>query len=192
MTLPKRSILYVPAAHVKYVKSQGAKWDPKNCVLYIEGEIPPSLADYLERTPRTRDYTLEVVPSCPICHCRMELRSSSKHPDFWGCSMYFSPKKCKGYRAIDEEQSSSRTDIPDGADEAERIAEQTRPPIGLTGAQTRVIAALTRHISNSDDALRWLSKSKVGLGHRVPLALMAGVEGCNEVEAFIERTFNAQ
>ncbi|GEM_PF-2365743 len=191
MTIPKRSILYVPAAHVKYAKSQGAKWDAKKRVFYFDGDVPPSLADYLEHTPRNRDYTLEVFPSCPLCHCRMELRSSPKRPDFWGCSMYSSPRNCKGYRPVGDEKTSIPPDSTEVENEATCAAERS-PPNGIKDAQTRVIVALARHISNGDDLLRWLSNNKVGLGHRVPLALMAKVEGCDEVEAFIERTFTVR
>ncbi len=197
MTKPIRRILRVPAAHVDYAKSLDAKSDPKNRVMYIDGEVPPGLADYAERPPRNRDYTLEVSPSCPLCSCKMELRSSVKGRDFWGCSMYLSPKKCKGYRAIEDQDITG--------DEVRRTADgtiRTNPSIGpteldhepssLLDAQTRVINSLTRYLRDASDVVPWLSTSKVGLGYRVPLELMVGVEGCDEVAVFIERTFGAK
>lgn len=175
-----RTDLDVPKAHYEYAKRLGAKCDPNLGTLYILGEIPPGLASYAPKQQRTRDFAQEIVPSCPVCASRMDLRTV-RDDLIWGCTRY----SCRGRLTVDSAAVIHLQDRP-----SRRQAPPDRTPTAkqaLRIQQALVLQHLLRHVHNEKSALAWLSSVKVGIQYRKPLELMDTEKGCQEVIEFIAK-----
>ena len=178
-----QTILRIPAAHRKYAVETGARNDPEQRVWYVNGEIPPTLADYVPTTRRARDYTQETVPSCPSCG-RAMIWIDADIP-FWGCSRYRNVG-CRGNRrAAHMPQAASRLASPEtGSNDVVCTSTRVRQ-IHLT----RILSQLHQHLESNDRILHWLNENRVEFKDQSALDIMGTREGFRRVEKFIIETF---
>lgn len=182
--MPKRTILVIPRAHRRYAEAHGAVYDPVEGVWYIEGEVPAELSDYVVNAPRSRDFTREIVPSCPVCNSRMTLRAGKKTGDFWGCTKF---PRCKGTRSIDYDPVS-----PVWKDPAKTAIPKPQPALSddVICQVGRVVDLLERCIPDRKRAEDWLKCKRVSFGNHTAIELMKTVRGCAQVEKLLRDSFD--
>jgi len=178
-----QTILWIPTAHRRYAQENGAKYDAKQSVWYVDGAIPAPLADYVALAPRARDYTKETVPNCPACGHAMVWINSNK--PFWGCSDYKN-SGCSGSRQGDYLLHSRAAPVTAGtvANNATSTSTFVRS-IHLT----RILSLLHRCLDREDRVLIWLNENRVEFRGKNALELMGTTEGLRLVEKFIVEAF---
>jgi len=178
-----QTILWIPIAHRKYAAANGAKYDFRQHVWYIDGEIPSSLAKYVLRTRRTRDVTKETVPNCPNCGRAMVWIDADK--PFWGCPRY---------RHADCQGSYQMDCLPPAAT---RLAAFTALPSDAACTSTlmrgihltRILSLLHPRLESNEKILIWLNEARVEFRDKTALELMETKEGFRRVEEFIIEAF---
>lgn len=193
-----RTYLIVPRDAIEYAIRYGAILDKTRYQLYVEGEVPHELMNFLERAPKPSAARL-VAPNCPICGSGMDLIKETKSGAwFYGCSSYLT-KGCRG--TIGYEDHLRRRGISDDLTPIgvlTRKACESRPRDASTSKRltespdlvqaVKVIAELGVHVLGGRPALeRWLDTPKRSLSGQKPLQVMRSLDGCFQVISLLRQ-----
>ncbi len=186
--MQKKIILDVPRAQADYARQHGAEYCSVTKRWYCLEPVPDLLLEYVVGRTRTRDYTLESTPSCPLCHCAMVLREGRLNKeDFWGCSRF---PVCRGTRRTQSVDVLSFADGQKGRT-ASKASNRTQTA-SQEALQPHVVATLLmcRHfMPYGNQWKKWLDTPKLCFGGTTPKDMMVSIPGCGQVQALLRETF---
>jgi hypothetical protein len=181
-----RTYLEVPEAQVDYAKRHGAYRDPANGKLYVYGDVPLELEDFLPKQSRVRKP--EQSPACPYCGAGTERKyNPSDGLDFWGCSRF---PGCKGAVRIEADGTKKviehlleaftidhKPTYKRREDPKQRIINQAKDAMNLAAYKLGL------------DADQWLCTPHPALGNQRPLDCLVSSTGIMRVEALLRRRY---
>jgi ssDNA-binding Zn-finger/Zn-ribbon topoisomerase 1 len=180
----KRTVLDVPAAQARFAEDRGAEYDAHLHVWYVDGDIPIELAEYVPSILRSRDYTSEVVPSCPRCHSRMVLRFTNIAEDFWGCSNF---PRCRGARSGDYDVAQKTNPHHKPPFSSSEPGDEASPELRVE--QERLLAFVKQCLPNGPEMLRWLNFPRHRFDGKNAISMLKSREGCDKVDSLLRETF---
>lgn len=184
--MTSQTILRIPHAHRQYAVENGARYDPKQGVWYVNGEVPPALSEYVPIVRPARDDTRETVPHCSNCG-RAMIWIDTDVP-FWGCARYRNAKCRNAHRPGDYTFHPLTTPVT-----PRTISDSSVQPSALARKihLTRILSLLHQHLQGNDAILAWLNKCREQLDNKSALESMDTLEGFRRVEKLIDEIFNA-
>ncbi|WP_454003429.1 topoisomerase DNA-binding C4 zinc finger domain-containing protein [Alcaligenes sp. Marseille-Q7550] len=186
--MQQKVILDVPRAQADYARQHGAEYCGATKRWHCLEPVPEPLLEYVVGRTRTRDYTRESTPSCPLCHCAMVLREGRlSKEDFWGCSRF---PACRGTRRT---QSTETTSIVAGQrGHADSEAPKRARTASQEALQPHVVETLLmcrRFMPYGNQWKKWLDTPKLRFGGATPKDMMLSIAGCGQVQALLKETF---